>query len=251
MKAAIRAQFNRQAACYLRGSGMDDPEALDRMVALACPADRALDVACGAGFLALALARDAGMVAGIDLSEGMLAEAGRLRTEQGTRNVTFLRGDAERLPFGDARFQAITCKLAFHYFPDPARALSEMRRVLTPEGRLILMDRVASEDPGRRACHIEIERTRTPSKLRLYAPSEVARLLRTAGFEIVTRQSWTRRMDFEDWVRRTGASEEMVCRARDLMVASICGDRAGLDPRWEEERLTFAMPELLIVALRR
>lgn len=253
MKAAIRAQFNRQAACYLRGSGMDDPEVLDRMVAAVCPgpADRALDVACGAGFLALALARRAGEVAGVDLSERMLAEAGRLRIEQGAESVAFLRGDAEHLPFGDGRFQAVTCKLAFHYFPGAARALSEMRRVLTPGGRLALMDRVASEDPEQRAWHIRIEQARTPSKPRLYAPSEIVGLLMEAGFEVVDQRAWTRRMDFEDWVRRTGASEEMARRARDLLVASIPGDRAGLDPRWEGERLTFAMPEFLVVALKK
>ncbi len=252
MKAAIRAQFNRQAACYLRGSGMDDPEALGRMVAAVCPgpADRALDVACGAGFLALALARRAEMVAGLDLSERMLTEAERLRIEQGTGNVAFLRGDAERLPFGDGRFQAVTCKLALHYFPGAARALSEMRRVLAPDGRLALMDRVASEDPEQRAWHIRIEQARTPCKLRLYAPSEVSGMFQKAGFEVVARQAWTRRLDFEDWVQRTGASEEMACRARDLLTASIPGDRAGLDPRWEEGRLTFEMPEFLIAALK-
>jgi ubiquinone/menaquinone biosynthesis C-methylase UbiE len=252
LKAAIRAQFNRQAACYLRGSGMDDPETLGRMVAAVCPgpADRALDVACGAGFLALALARRAERVAGVDLSERMLAEAEHLRAAQGAENVAFLRGDAERLPFGDGRFQAVTCKLAFHYFPGAARALSEMRRVLAPRGRLALMDRVASEDPARRAWHIRIERARTPSKLRLYAPSEVVALLRGAGFEVVDQRAWARRLDFEDWVRRTGASEEMARCARDLMTASICGDRAGLDPRWEGEKLTFSMPEFLVVALR-
>lgn len=251
MKAAIRAQFNRQAACYLRGSGMDDPEVLGRMVRLVCPADRALDVACGAGFLTLALARRAGEVAGVDLSERMLTEAERLRAEQGAGNVAFLRGDAERLPFGDGRFQAVTCKLAFHYFPGAARALSEMRRVLAPRGRLALMDRVASEDPEQRAWHIRIEQARTPCKLRLYAPSEIVGLLTEAGFEVVARQAWTRRMDLEDWVRRTGASEEMACRTRDLLVASMPGDRAGLDPRWEGEKLTFSMPEFLVAALKR
>ena len=251
MKAAIRAQFNRQAACYLRGSGMDDPEVLDRMVALACPADRALDVACGAGFLALALARDAGRVAGIDLSEKMLAEAERLRAEQKARNVTFLPGDAEHLPFGDERFQVVACKLAFHYFQNPDRALAEMRRVLAPSGRLVLVDRVASENPDRRAWHIRIERARTPAKLRLYAPAEVAGLIVKAGFQVVARQAWTQRMSFEEWVQRTGASEERVRCARELLVASMPGDRAGLDPRWEGERLTFSMPEFLVVALLR
>jgi ubiquinone/menaquinone biosynthesis C-methylase UbiE len=252
LKAAIRAQFNRQAACYLRGSGMDDPETLGRMVAAVCPGPvgRALDVACGAGFLALALARCAGEVAGVDLSERMLAEAEHLRTAQRAENVAFLRGDAEHLSFGDGRFQAVTCKLAFHYFPGAARALSEMRRVLIPRGRLALMDRVASEDPEQRAWHIRIERARTPTKLRLYAPSEVGRLLQEAGFQIVDRQAWTRRMGFEEWVGRTGASEERVRRTRELLIASLSGNRAGLHPRWEGERLMFDMPEFLVVALK-
>ena len=63
----------------------------------------------------------------------MLAEA-RVRD----RHTDWVQGDAGRLPFADAAFDAVVSTEAFHWFPDPGRALAEFRRVLRPAGRLLL-----------------------------------------------------------------------------------------------------------------
>jgi SAM-dependent methyltransferase len=96
------------------------------------PGQAVLDVACGTGVVARAAADRMGghgRVAGVDLNEGMLAVAGRLRPE-----IEWHRADAADLPFEDGSFDAVLCQSALMFFPDRVRALREMARVATAGG---------------------------------------------------------------------------------------------------------------------
>lgn len=104
------------------------------------PSDRVLDVGTGTGVVALAAARrlDAGSVCGIDLSDGMLAVAKAKAQRLGLESRTeFRQMDAENLDLADQSFDAVLSLFALMHFPDAARALEEMRRVLRPGGRLV------------------------------------------------------------------------------------------------------------------
>lgn len=92
-----------------------------------------LDVGCGTGRLALALADDAAEVVGIDPSEEMLAES-RVRSDG---SISFQRASAELLPFPDGRFERAVARLVLHLV-DRGPALPELRRVLAPGGRLLV-----------------------------------------------------------------------------------------------------------------
>ena len=80
---------------------------------------------------------------GIDLSPEMLAEAEKAAGLLG-RTVELKVGDAQELPFPDAAFDTVVCTYALCSVPDEVRAIAEMRRVLKPDGRLILVDHVRS-----------------------------------------------------------------------------------------------------------
>jgi len=99
------------------------------------PARRILDVGCGTGDLTARLRAEltTELVAGCDFSAGMLEQAAAR-----TRAVRWLQGDATRLPFTDATFEAVLSTEAFHWFPDPDTALREFHRVLGPGGRLLV-----------------------------------------------------------------------------------------------------------------
>jgi ubiquinone/menaquinone biosynthesis C-methylase UbiE len=100
------------------------------------PGHAVLDVACGTGIVArTAAARvgGAGRVTGVDLNEGMLAVARRLRPD-----LTWRVADAADLPFPDRSFDAVLCQMALMFFPDRRRALAEMGRVATPAGTVVL-----------------------------------------------------------------------------------------------------------------
>jgi SAM-dependent methyltransferase len=98
------------------------------------PRDRVLDVGCGTGVLARAAADRVaadGQVTGLDLNEGMLAVARRLRP-----GIDWRQGDATNLPFADASYDVVVSQFALMYVPDRTVALKEMVRVLRRGGRL-------------------------------------------------------------------------------------------------------------------
>jgi SAM-dependent methyltransferase len=93
--------------------------------------DALLDVGCGGGLL-LRDALAAGAAAtGLDHSEEMVALA-----RERAPGAHVVHGSAERLPFGDGAFTAVSMSVVFFFLPDPAAALAECRRVLAPGGRL-------------------------------------------------------------------------------------------------------------------
>jgi ubiquinone/menaquinone biosynthesis C-methylase UbiE len=106
------------------------------------PGMRVLDIACGAGEPAISIAQllaGSGDVVGIDISPSPLKIAAERAIQRGLSNVTFQQADAHELPFTDNSFDRITSRLGVMFFSDLPRALSEMRRVLKPEGRAILL----------------------------------------------------------------------------------------------------------------
>ena len=106
------------------------------------PGMRVLDIACGTGEPAISLAAllaSDGEVVGVDISPAPLKIAEERATQRGLSNVTFHQADAHELPFPDNSFDCITSRLGIMFFADLPRALREMRRVLRPEARAILL----------------------------------------------------------------------------------------------------------------
>jgi demethylmenaquinone methyltransferase/2-methoxy-6-polyprenyl-1,4-benzoquinol methylase len=101
------------------------------------PDQRVLDVATGTGMVARALVSRYGCsVVGLDQSEEML---GRARAVVGER-VELVRGEAERLPFADGEFDALTFTYLLRYVDDPAATMSELARVVRPGGRIAMLE---------------------------------------------------------------------------------------------------------------
>jgi demethylmenaquinone methyltransferase/2-methoxy-6-polyprenyl-1,4-benzoquinol methylase len=105
---------------------------------------RALDLCCGTGDLALALARRGAEVTGVDFSPAMLeiAEArNKIRDPKSeTRNPTFIQGDAQQLPFPDASFDIVTVGYGLRNLANWEKGLDEMHRVARPGARLVVLD---------------------------------------------------------------------------------------------------------------
>lgn len=98
-------------------------------------ARRVLDVGCGTGLMATRIRRSVRgvRVVGCDFSRGMLE-----RANARSHLVSWVRGDALRLPFAPGSFDTVVSTEAFHWFPDQEASLAEFSRVLTGRGRLLL-----------------------------------------------------------------------------------------------------------------
>lgn len=98
---------------------------------------RVLDVGCGRGLDAAALARKGGILFGCEPSRVMLRKA-----REGLKNVEgmicLIRSHAEKLPFANGTFHRVVCKGAIDHFLSPGQAVSEMRRVTCPEGKVVI-----------------------------------------------------------------------------------------------------------------
>ena len=114
------------------------------------PGDSALDVCCGTGDLALALAPRVGAqgrVVGCDFSEPMLELARGKAAERGISQVSFEWADALELPYEDAGFDAVTVGFGVRNLADLDTGLREMARVLRPGGRLVILEITQPQRP--------------------------------------------------------------------------------------------------------
>jgi len=147
------------------------------------PDDNILDVGCGAGWLVRMLAEQVpeGRVVGADISDEMIRRARRHAID--LDNIMFVIGAAEEIPWDAAFFtQAISVESAY-YWPDPARGLREVFRVLREGGALWVLINYYRDNP-----HCQQWAENFAVRTHLLSASEWAELFRKAGFEDVTHE---------------------------------------------------------------
>jgi ubiquinone/menaquinone biosynthesis C-methylase UbiE len=183
----VRRAWRREADRYDKTIGFFERRVFGtehRRWACAQATGSTLEVAVGTG-LNLAHYPKTAAVTGIDLSPEMLAIAARRAAELG-RDVDLREGDAHSLPFGDASFDTCVCTYGLCNIPDDRRAILEMKRVLRPGGRLILVDHVRSSVAPIRWLQraIELVSARVEGEHLTRRPAEH---VAAAGFEVVER----------------------------------------------------------------
>ena len=159
--------------------------------------ERVLDVACGTGIVARIAARTLGSgnnIVGLDLSGPMLSAARAVAADENT-SIEWREGSAVELPLADATFEVVFCQQGLQFFPDRAKALSEMHRVLAPGGRLVLsVWRGIDKSPGFAALadaltrHIssEVGTLMTSGPFGLNDTQQLHGLIAAAGFNQIT-----------------------------------------------------------------
>lgn len=221
--------FGAVADAYRESEIHRDGADLDLLAEWCRDATRALDVACGAGHTAGALAarRAASARSGDELPTVIAADVSPEMVATATEAfpVAGAVADAERLPFESDAFDAVTCRIAAHHFPDPRSFVREVARVLEPGGERVggarassdgrsdggvfaFEDCVAPEDDDLAAFLNRFERTRDPSHVEMHPRSRWESWFRAAGFEIEEVVTMEREMDYAAWVGRTDPSVE-------------------------------------------
>jgi SAM-dependent methyltransferase len=243
----VRAQFGRTAAAYVSSATHASGEDLERLIAVAAPrtGERALDLGCGVGHTLRRIAPLVAFAVGADATVEMLL-AGRASVVTAP-NAAFAQADATALPFADATFDLATCRLAAHHFTDAAAAFGEVARVLRADGRFVLVDNYAPDDPALDAFINELETLRDASHARNRTIAGWRALLEDAGLRTsVESELMTTKLTTEAWLERSQTpadrAAEVRRRLREASPAAVT--------TFHITETTFAVPKVVIFATR-
>ena len=248
----IVEQFTRQAAQFAGSPTARSGDILERMVRLARPSaqDRALDVACGPGLLVCGMARHVGHATGIDLTPAMLEQARRTQREQGVDNVSWDQGDVSAMPYADGTFDIVTCRFAFHHFPDPLAVLREMRRVCGAGGRIVVAD--SAPAAGKAEAFNAMEKMRDPSHTRALAVEEMTALFAAARLAEPVVERTRLALDLDEFLGRSYPREGDEARIRAMFERALEDDAMDVQPHREPQRdgekIFFSVPVAIVAA---
>ena len=197
-----RVQAYRESATHATGDDLD-------LVVGWCepgPDVTVLDVATGGGHVARRLREAGAQVVTVDAAPGMEPD---------------VIAPADHLPFADASFDAVACRIAAHHFPDVLAAVREMARVA--RDRVVICDNTFTSESAE-----EADRIRDPSHVRNYGVAEWHSFFELAGLEVADEATLLRGTDFEDWLDRTETPAGDRARVRELLDSRIHDGRLEL-----------------------
>jgi SAM-dependent methyltransferase len=207
-----RAEAYRTSAIHSEGEDLD-------LTVEWCepgPGVTVLDVATGGGHVARRLREAGATVVTVDPAPGMQADS---------------TAPAEDLPFADASFDAVACRVAAHHFHDVLAAVKEMARVA--KHRVVICDNTFVSESSE-----EADRVRDPSHVRNYAVAEWHSFFELAGLEVADEQFMQRPLEIQPWLDRTSTPPADQTRVRELL-----GDR--ITDGWMD------LPTLVIKGVKR
>jgi ubiquinone/menaquinone biosynthesis C-methylase UbiE len=250
--STIVDQFSRQAELFAQSPALHNDAALALLVDAGTPQadDEVLDVACGPGSVVVAFASRVRRSVGLDATEAMLAQARSLAATRNLTNTEWHQGDVYCLPFGDATFDIVSCRFAFHHFETPERALAEMVRVCRAGGRIVLCDAVASDDPAKAAAFNRMERHRDPSTVAFRPLAFLRQLFAEASLPAPIVKSYLVPVERERLIAMSFPVDDDRERLRQLIDASVEGDTMGLGCRRDGDTVRFSYLAVVLVAVR-
>jgi ubiquinone/menaquinone biosynthesis C-methylase UbiE len=204
--------------------------------------DRALDLACGPGTLALRFARHVRWVAGLDFTSAILSLAQNSAEKEGIRNFFGVLGDARGLPFADGSLDVAVTSYSLHHIPAPQRVVAEMSRVLRRGGRAGVLDMIVPEDPHDAGLRNRIEIARDPSHTRALPTSELEKMLAAAGLRVIASQEDSKTRSFDHWLSVAGwkRGDAAYEETRSLLETAM---RDGRDSGFHPQLLPARSPE--------
>jgi len=183
----IAAQQDRRAA-----------ELESRVRAFVAPRgdERAVDVGCGAGALALALAPHVQHVIGVDRVPELLAFA----RERAPANAEFVEGDATGLEFEDYSFDLGGTLRTLHHIARPELVIAELTRVTRLGGRVLVVDQLAPTDPLEALALDAFERARDDSHTRLLSDSDLRQFFEANSLALLRERRDVEERDLETYL---------------------------------------------------
>ncbi|MFN8458997.1 MAG: methyltransferase domain-containing protein [Anaerolineae bacterium] len=252
LKAKVQSQFGPASESYASSAVHAKGESLAVLLELTQPRPDwlALDVATGAGHTALTLAPHVAWVIATDLTPEMLVKTAELAAKRGLTNVETKPADAEALPFDEATFDLVTCRIAMHHFPNPRQALSEFARVLKPGGVLGFTDNITVPDKQAAGYYNAYEKLRDPSHNWVYPLVRLQAMFEEAGLKVEATRQLSKELEFHDWADRMKVSAANKEKLLEMMRHIPEALQPLFSPRWAEGTMYFSLWEAVMVVRR-
>jgi len=245
-KTSVQEQFGANATRYINSPTHANSNRLTHLVGLVQPQPHwhTLDIATAAGHTAFAFAPHVAQAWATDITSEMLEIAKQQANERGLTNVTVEYADAEKLPYADASFDLVTCRIAPHHFPNIGLFLQESARVLRSGGILAVVDNFVPDGAGGDYVNA-FEKLRDPSHGRCLSVAEWLAGYEQAGLHVQHHETLNKSMDFAFWAQRHDAVMQRYLRA---MLSEVTGEaKAFLQPQTTPEGASFQLYEVTII----
>ena len=242
-------QFTKQAVPFakmLAQSNEESTKLLIRMSQLS-KSDTVLDVACGPGLLACALAPHAQNVTGIDLVPAMIEKAQKTQQEKSLSNIDWKIGEILPLPFVDSNFSVVVCRYAFHHFLKPEAVLKEMIRVAKPKGKVAVID-VFTSSAAQSDVYDKVEKLKDPSHVRTLPLAELQAMAVRAGLINSKVEFYRIEFGLEDNLKASFPEKKSdIDKIRQAVIADIGKDKIGMGACRKGNDVYLSFPIVIIV----
>lgn len=239
----MQEEFDRTAELFARRSAgrFDDLGVID--FARVEPGERVIEVGGGTGNFISRFAAATDDLTIVDLTEGML------RVARSTfPSIELIVGDATRLPVRSRSVDLVATAQALHHIHQPVPVLKEMRRVVRPSGRVLIVDQVATEKFEEMAAMTELDILRDPSHAVSRSPSAMRVMVAAAGLDIVDERFHVSEQTLSNWMWPGEFPPERIDAVRDWI--ERWGHKTGKDFRRVGDDWAFTRRRMMILATR-
>ncbi len=215
-------------------------EALDLLIELADarPDDVALDYAVVPSLAVFAVAPIVSSLQAVAERPDICEEGRRLAAELDLANVDFQLADLLALPHQPETFSLTTCCEGLHLLTDPIAALSELRRVTSSGGRIVLVEPVVDEVLD--GPFNDLARVVDPSHRRYFLQAELELLTREAGLRVARKGFVRRTIDLEYWAQAAGAPATRATLVSEQFRSLPIEAQMRLDAAFSDAAISFS-----------
>lgn len=244
-------QFTQQAIPFTNKPEHSQESSLQLLLRMSgvSSSDTVLDVACGSGIVACAFAEVAKQVTGIDITPAMIEQAKLLQQEKQLHNLTWHQGDILPLPYPEASFSLVISRYAFHHFTDPKSVISEMVRVCSAGGRVMVVDVAPAAEKV--DAYDRVEKLRDPSHTHALTLVEFQDMLVSAGLHNIKTDFYHLEMELEQQLQASFSHPGDADKIRQLFREDLGRDRLGVGAHPRGEAIYFTYPIAVIIGQKR
>ncbi len=206
------------------------------------PSETVMEVGAGTGNF-LSLFKRASLLLGIDAVPGMLA-----RAQGHYPDLLVAAGDGRCLPLPPNSFDLVACAQMLHHEHRPLEVLMEMKRVMRPSGRLLVIDQVASEKFEEAIAMNELDFLRDPSHASSRPPSAFRVLFNLAGLSIIDERRWEGTQRLSQWMWKGEFPEDRIGRVHEFVVTR--GTETGMDWQADGDDYIYTRRRIMLLATK-